>query len=392
MFHNTRMIKRTSQKEIEHSLKKYPVVGLLGPRQVGKTTLAKKLKKESNKEVIYLDLELPSDINKLLDPELYLKQHSNNLVIIDEIQRMPSLFPLIRALVDQNRINGRFLILGSASPALIKQASESLAGRVTYHELTPFSLLEVGYSKIEQLWLRGGYPGSFLSIDENSSFSWRESFIKTYLEMDIPQLGINIPSIQLRRFWTMLAHYNGQLWNASQIALSLGISAPTVRNYLDILEETFIVRQLPPFHTNTKKRLIKSPKIYIRDTGLLHSLLRTKTLDDLQGHPGLGSSWEGFVIEQILALIPKSWQAFFYRTNAGAEIDLVLIDDSNNKIAIEVKYSASPKILKGFWSAFEDLNCSQGFIVYPGDEQYPIKKNVWTLPAKNLSGALPLEK
>lgn len=379
------MIKRNIIHKIEKSLKTVPVIGLLGPRQVGKTTLAKKIQKNSRKKVVYLDLELPSDLNKLADPELYLKRYENDLVVIDEIQRMPSLFPLIRALVDQNRIAGRFLILGSASPSLIKRASESLAGRVAYHELTPFTLSEVGYDKVQQLWLRGGYPESFLSDNDSNSYTWRENFIKTYLEMDIPQLGIQIPSMHLRKFWTMLSHYNGQLWNASQLALSLGISAPTVRNYLDILEETFIVRQLPPFFSNLKKRLIKSPKIYIRDTGLLHALLRSKNLEDLQGHPGIGSSWEGFIVEQILQLIPNNWQSFFYRTNAGAEIDLLLLNDKSEVIAIEVKYSASPKLLKGFWSAFEDLGCLKGCVVYPGNEKYPISDNVFALPAKNLS-------
>ncbi len=379
------MIKRDIQDLVEISLKTYPVVGLLGPRQVGKTTLAKKIRTSIDKRVVYLDLELPSDANKLRDPELYLKQFSESLVIIDEIQRMPSLFPLIRALVDQNRVGGRFLILGSASLTLIKKASESLAGRVIYHELAPFALSEVGREKVQRLWLRGGYPDSYLSENDDTSFTWREAFIKTYLEMDLPQLGIRIPSAQIRRFWTMVAHYHGQLWNASQLALSLGVSAPTVRNYLDILEATFIVRRLPPFYANVKKRLVKSPKIYIRDSGLLHTLLTNRNLDALQSHPSLGASWEGFVIEQIQGLVPSSWQKYFYRTAAGAEIDLVLIDDNGDAIAIEIKYSASPKLLKGFWSAYEDLGCVRGFVVYPGNEAYPLRKDVWALPIKELA-------
>lgn len=378
------MIKRKIQGAIEKSLKKYPVVGILGSRQVGKTTIAKKIQSTMKQKVIYLDLELPSDQNKLHDPELYLSQFTKNLVIIDEIQRMPSLFPLMRALVDQNRISGRFLILGSASPELIKHASESLAGRIIYYELTPFILQEIGYDKIQQLWLRGGYPESYLSENDDISFTWREAFIKTYLEMDIPQLGIHVPAAQLRRFWTMLAHSHGQLWNASQIANSLGISAPTVRNYLDILEDTFIVRQLQPYHFNIKKRLIKSPKVYIRDPGLLHALLRHRIFEDLLSHPSLGSSWEGFVIEQIIGIIPDNWQAYFYRTNAGAEIDLLLFDNKNKPVAVEIKYSTSPKITKGFWNAFEDLSCKKGFVVYPGKESYPIGNNVFTLPIKNL--------
>lgn len=379
------MIKRNIQEAIERSLKKYPVVGMLGSRQVGKTTLANMIKDEIRKKVIYLDLELPSDLNKLQEPELYLGQFSSDtLVIIDEIQRMPSLFPLIRALVDKKRIQGQFLILGSASPELIRHSSESLAGRIIHHELTPFVLHEIGYKHILKLWLRGGYPVSYLSENDDDSFSWRESFIKTYLERDIPQLGIHIPAVQLRRFWTMLAHSHGQLWNASQIANSMGISAPTVRNYLDILGDTFIVRQLQSYYLNIKKRLRKSPKVYIRDSGLLHTLLRIGSIENLQGHPSVGRSWEGFVIEQILGIIPKGWQAFFYRTGAGAEIDLLLINGKNEPIAIEIKYSASPTTSRGFWNAFNDLSCKKGFIVYPGEESYPLGKNVYTLPIKNI--------
>ena len=379
------MIKRNIQEAIERSLKKYPVVSMLGSRQVGKTTLANIIKDEIRKRVIYLDLELPSDLNKLQEPELYLGQFSSDtLVIIDEIQRMPSLFPLIRALVDKKRIQGQFLILGSASPELIRHSSESLAGRIIYHELTPFVLHEIGYEHILKLWLRGGYPVSYLSENDDDSFSWRESFIKTYLERDIPQFGIHIPAVQLRRFWTMLAHSHGQLWNASQIANSMGISAPTVRNYLDILGDTFIVRQLQSYYLNIKKRLRKSPKVYIRDSGLLHTLLRIGSIENLQGHPSVGRSWEGFVIEQILGIIPEGWQAFFYRTGAGAEIDLLLINGKNEPIAIEIKYSASPTTSRGFWNAFNDLSCKKGFIVYPGKESYPLGKNVYTLPIKNI--------
>jgi predicted AAA+ superfamily ATPase len=358
------MIKRNIQEAIERSLKKYPVVSMLGSRQVGKTTLANMIKDEIRKKVIYLDLELSSDLN--------------------EIQRMPSLFPLIRALVDKKRIQGQFLILGSASPELIRHSSESLAGRIIYHELTPFVLHEIGYEHILKLWLRGGYPVSYLSENDDDSFSWRESFIKTYLERDIPQFGIHIPAVQLRRFWTMLAHSHGQLWNASQIANSMGISAPTVRNYLDILGDTFIVRQLQSYYLNIKKRLRKSPKVYIRDSGLLHTLLRVGSIENLQGHPSVGKSWEGFVIEQILGIIPENCQAFFYRTGAGAEIDLLLVNGKNEPIAIEIKYSASPTTSRGFWNAFNDLSCKKGFIVYPGKESYPLGKNVYTLPIKNI--------
>ncbi len=379
------MIKRKIQAAIETSLTKYPVVGILGSRQAGKTTLAKMIQKGISKKVIYLDLELPSDLNKLYNSEMYLNQFPDALVIIDEIQRMPSLFPVIRALVDRKRISGRFLILGSASPDLIKHASESLAGRIIYHELSPFTIHETGNKYSGRLWLRGGYPLSYLAGNDEDSFTWRETFIKTYLEMDIPQLGIRVPSAQLRRFWTMVAHSHGNLWNASQIANSLGISAPTVRSYLDILEETFVIRQLQPYHFNIKKRLIKSPKVYLRDSGILHSLLRIRESEDLMGNPYLGRSWEGFIIEQIISLLPEGWSYFFYRTSAGAEIDLLLLDRKNKPIAIEVKHSSSPKAERGFWNAFEDLSCKKGFIIYPGDETYPSGKNVFTLSVKELN-------
>jgi uncharacterized protein len=378
------MVNRTLKHIIEVSLKQYPVVGILGSRQVGKTTLVKMIERSLSKKPLYLDLELPSDFSKLQEPELYLSQFSDSLVIIDEIQRMPALFPLMRSLVDKKKSSGRFLILGSASPDLIRQSSESLAGRIIYHELTPFNLNEVGPTKFRQLWLRGGYPESYLARDDGKSFLWRESFIKTYLEMDIPQLGVRVPAAQLRRFWTMLAHSHGQLWNASQIANSLGITAPTVRHYLDILEDTFIVRQLQPFHGNIRKRITKSPKVYIRDSGLLHTLLRNPTLEQLHAHLSAGASWEGFVIEQIIRLIPSSWQYYFFRTNAGAEIDLLLLNKTNRLTAVEVKYSLSPKIARGFWNAYEDLACKKGFVVYPGDESYPLGKNVFALSIKEL--------
>ena len=375
------MIPRLLQRQVEDSLTRYPAVGLVGPRQTGKTTLAKLI--GGHAKALYLDLELPSDFAKLDDPELYLSQYPDRLVIIDEVQRKPSLFPLLRALIDQNRTPGRFLLLGSASPDLIRQASETLAGRIQYHELTPFMLQEVGNATT--LWLRGGYPLSFLSGDDEESFSWREAFIRTYLEMDIPQLGVRVPATQLRRFWTMVAHNHGQLWNANQIANSLGVSAPAVRHYLDILDDTFIVRQLQPYHANIKKRLTKSPKVYIRDSGLLHALLRVKTSDDLQGHPSAGSSWEGFVIEQIIATVPADRQVFFYRTAAGAEIDLLFLDGTGKPVAVEVKYSLTPKPPRGFLSACTDLACQRAYIVYPGTEVYPLSRSITALPVGNLS-------
>jgi predicted AAA+ superfamily ATPase len=383
------MIQRALQEIILNSLKTYPVVGILGSRQVGKTTIARAIRDTSRPDAVYLDLELPSDLNKLQDAELYLRQFENTLVIIDEIQRMPSLYPLLRALVDQNRIGGRFLILGSASPELIRHASESLAGRIIYHELAPLSVFETNPGEFQSLLLRGGYPGSYLADSEDESFLWRESYIKTFLEMDIPQLEIRIPSLQLRRFWTMLAHSHGQLWNAARIAGSLGVSAPTVRRYLDILESTFIVRQLQPYFTNTKKRLIKSPKVYIRDSGLHNALLGIRTSADLAGHPSVGALWEGFVIEQLAALLPQNSRIYFYRTNAGAEIDFLFFDRQNQPVPVEIKYSLSPTLSRGFWNAYDDLGCKRGYVVYPGNEMYPLGSNVTALPLEKI-GAVPI--
>lgn len=379
------MIIRELQKSIQQSIKEFPITGILGSRQVGKTTLAKAIKECLAKRMIYIDLELPSDRDKLRDPELYLRQFPDDVVIIDEIQRMPELFPLMRALVDQGVKKGRFLILGSASPELIRHASESLAGRIVYHELAPLNLRETGYESLTKLWLRGGYPESFLAGNDERSFAWREAYIRTYLEMDIPRLGIQIPSLQLRRFWSMIAHSHGQLWNASKLAGSLGLSAPTIRRYLDILSETFIARQIQPYYANIKKRLVKSPKVYIRDSGLLHTLLKIMTLDDLQSHPLLGSSWEGFIMEQIISALPGRRDIYFYRTSAGAELDLLFFNKRNKPVAIEIKYSLSPGISKGFRNAFEDLSCAKGFIVYPGEESYPLAEKIFTLPAKNLA-------
>lgn len=378
------MIHREIKQTVLESLTRFPVVALLGPRQVGKTTLARGLQQEIGSSAVYLDLERPSDLGRLSDPELYLSSHVERLVIIDEVQRMPSLFPLMRALVDRNRIPGRFLILGSASPDLPRHASESLAGRIISHELTPFTLKETGGEEMNRLWLRGGFPDSFLAPGDTESLMWREAFIATYLERDIPQLGIRVPATQLRRFWTMLAHLHGQLWNGSQIAAGLGISPPTARNYLDILHDTFIVRQLSPFFVNIGKRLVKSPKVYIRDSGLLHALLRIGNSDDLTAHPVLGASWEGFVIEQILARLPAGVQAYYYRTAVGAEIDLILVSGTEPPVAVEIKYASAPKPARGFWQAFADLGCRRGYVVYPGAESYPLAENVITLPVGEL--------
>jgi len=380
------MIERSITPLIIKSLKTFPVVSLLGSRQVGKTTQTKHIMGVVRKKAVYLDLELHSDLNKLSEPEIYLRQFADCLIIIDEIQRMPSLFPLIRALVDQKRVSGRFLLLGSASPDLLRHTSESLAGRIIYHELTPFTISEVGFKKgaLQNLWVRGGYPESFLPKKGNKSYLWRDSFLKTLLERDIPQLGIRIHSIQLRKFLTMIGHSNAQLLNLSNISKSLGLSGPTIRHYLDIFTNLFFVRQLQPFHINIKKRLVKSPKVYIRDTGLLHLLLGIESYDELLAHPQAGNSWEGLVVEEIISLAPAYWESFFFRTSAGAEIDLLLLDRNKRRIAIEVKHSLSPKVTKGFWNAFKDLSCKKGYVIYPGRETYPLSDNVSVLPATDM--------
>jgi len=377
-------IERKLEKSLNAALKRHPVAALLGARQVGKTTLAKMIKNSFKKKTLYLDLELPSDLNKLDEAQLFLSQHQDKLVIIDEIQRRPELFPLLRALVDQNRKAGRFLVLGSASKELLKQSSESLAGRIKYLELTPFHLAEIGMSDFQKLCVRGGFPDSYLAGDDTESNDWRLSFIGTYLERDLPQLDIRIPANQLRRFWIMLAHNQGQLWNASQIAKSLGVSAPTARHYKNILEETFAVRELLPFYANVGKRLVKSPKIYFRDTGILHSLLNIHTFDDLQSNPIVGNSWEGFVIEEIVKILPDSYMPYFYRTSAGAEIDLVLTKSSKAEVVIEIKYSLSPKLLKGFWHSIDDLNPKHKIVVYPGEETYPSKNGIMIMSIKDI--------
>ncbi len=380
------MIKRRIEKEILDSLRHFPAVGLIGPRQSGKTTLAKIIAKKIDYSIVYLDLEKPEDFEKLNNAQLYLEQYKKHLVILDEAQRKPELFPLLRSLIDEDRRPGRFMILGSASPSLKRQSSESLAGRIAYHKLSPFTLDEIGATGINlnKLWLRGGYPESFLADTDNVSVKWIQNFITTHLERDLPAIGVHVPSTTLLRFWTMLAHCNGQLWNAAKLADSLGVDSKTTRRYLDLLEDTFMTRQLQPFFANIKKRLVKSPKVYIRDTGLLHTLLKIFSFDDLSANPALGSSWESFCVEQIIALKSGSYDVYFYRTQAGAEIDLVLTKGMKIEIAIEVKYSLNPKMTKSSLNAINEIKPKKTWIIYPGKESYPIKKDVWTLPVLEL--------
>ena len=384
------MIRRQLEAVLLASLRRFPVVGLVGARQVGKTTLGRAVADRVG-GALYLDLERPSDAARLADSELYLELQAERLVVIDEIQRNPALFPVLRSLVDARRRNGRFLVLGSASPDLSRQASESLAGRIVYHELAPFTLDEIGSRgrpALMALWSRGGFPQSYLAASDAQSVEWREAFIDTHLQRDLPALGVRIPAASLRRFWEMLAHFHGQLWNASKIAASLGVSAPTAKHYLDTLQDTFMVRALVPFAPNLKKRLVKSPKIYLRDSGLLHALLRIGDVDRLLGHPIAGASWEGWVIEQALAAAGDRSGACFYRTAAGAEIDLVIERHDGQRLAFEIKLGSAPAPTRGFWSALSDLKPGAAFVVYPGKERYPLGHGVEALPASMLGDVL----
>jgi uncharacterized protein len=365
---------RFAEKEIIELLQDFPAVALLGPRQCGKSTLSHYIIQSFEKSV-YLDLENPTDLKKLDDPILFFNHYADHLVCMDEVQLRPDLFPVLRSILDAHKRNGQLLLLGSASRDLLQQSSESLAGRIVYRELTPFLYSEVTeHVTINDHWIRGGFPRSLFSRSEKSSINWRKSFIQTYLEKDISQLGFSIPPTALKRLWTMLAHSSGQILNSSRLGESLGVSHTTARSYIDILEQTFMIRVLQPYEANIKKRLIKSPKVYIRNTGILHTLLEIDSYETLLGHPIFGSSWESYVIEEITAHLPDM-NAFFYRTSAGAEIDLILTY-GNKKIAIECKASSAPKQSKGFWSALENIKPDETWVITPINDSYPIKEGV----------------
>ena len=368
-------INRLISKSIVEYLEYFPVLVLLGARQVGKTTLIKHIAKKKD-DVIFLDLEKESDRLKLTNAELYFNQHGDKLICIDEVQYMPQLFQKLRYVIDENRRNGRFLLLGSASRDIIQHSSESLAGRVFFMDMRPFVWQEIKYhKKIEEYWWRGGFPDSVLAISDKASQLWRRGFIRTFLERDIPQMGFNIPANTLLRMWTMLAHIQGQVINTSQLGKSLGASHTTMRNYLDLLERTFIIKQLKPFEANVKKRLVKAPKVYIRDTGLLHELLNIESFENLLGNPVIGASWETMVIENITAQLPD-WEHYYYRTHAGSELDLVC-KKGNQLLAFECKVHAAPKLTKGFYTAIEDVQPQKTFVVAQSDELYPIAENIW---------------
>jgi hypothetical protein len=377
---------------VKRRLKNNPVVAILGPRQCGKTTLAGQIVKKMKKSV-YLDLENPGDLAKLDDPLAFFSLHNEDLVCLDEIQRAPELFSILRSITDERARNDQFLILGSAGPDLIHQSSESLAGRIAYLDLTPFLLpeLESGQKEgIRELWLRGGFPRSYLAEDLDISFEWRQDFIRTFLERDVGMLGFRLPPIRLGRFWKMCAHIHGSLLNASKLADSLGVSSHTVRSYIDLLEHTFMVRVLLPDAPNLKKRLVKSPKIYIRDSGILHTLLDIRTHDDLLSHPIIGASFEGFAMENILAFA-NNWEPSFYRTSAGAEIDLIL-RKGRRTLAFELKSSTVPRVSKGFWNALEDLSPDEAYVVAPVKEPYPMKGDVMVSPLQEIIAKLQKEK
>ena len=370
------MIPRTRLlNHLKSALRRSPSVSLLGPRQSGKTTLARALLAPDSEN--YFDLERPTGLRRLEDPETSLGD-LRGLVVVDEVQRRPDLFPILRVLIDRPRSPARFLLLGSASPALLRQSSESLAGRIEVIETAGFALEEVGQRHSAKLWLRGGFPRSFVATSESRSFTWREEFIRTFLEQDLPQLGMRIPSPQLHRFWTMLAHYHGQLWNAAEPARSLGLSQPTVRSYLDLMTSAYMIRQLQPWHENLSKRQVKAPKIYVRDSGLLHALLGLRTRRDLLTHPKLGASWEGFVIEQLLhAAAPD--QAYFWATHQGAEIDLLMLRGSR-RIGVEIKRSDAPSLTPSMRIALDDLRLNKLWIVYPGLQRYDLNNKVTAIP------------
>ena len=367
-------LQRNIEADLQKYLKIFPVVALLGPRQCGKSTLVKQYILQ-HENAVYLDLQNLEDLNKIKDPRLYFKANSDKIICLDEIQLVPDLFSILRSEVDNNRKNGRFILLGSASRDLVQKSSESLAGRIGYLALTPFLLSEVPDIALKTVWNRGGFPDSLLAEMDEFSSIWRENFIKTYIERDLPQLGFQIPSLQLRRFLTMCAHNQGQTLNLSKMGSSLDLSHPTIRKYVDIFEQTFIIRSLPPFEINVKKRLVKSPKIYVRDTGLLHQLLGIKNEEALFGHPVFGASWEGLVIEQLLSVL--NCPAYFFRTATGDEMDIVL--QINDKlIAIECKASTSPQLSKGSFRAISLLNPMVTFIVAPIEsELYEMHENIF---------------
>ena len=368
------MIERAIEAEvITDKLRHFPVVAVLGARQVGKTTLARQLRRADLDPITRFDLENPEDQARLSDPMLVLK-NLEGTVVLDEVQRYPGLFPILRVLVDRPDNPLRFIVLGSASPELLKQSSESLAGRIYYHTLSGFSSQEVGVKNMELLWRRGGFPRSFLASSEAESFEWRRQFVRTFLERDIPQFGLTLDSVTLRRFWTMLAHYHGQVWNGSELSRSLGVADTTLKRYLNILEAAFVVKQLQPWRENLKKRQVKSPKVYINDAGILHVLLNIHSQEELESHPKAGASWEGFIIDELCRYLDPS-EYFFWATHAGADLDL-FINTGAARFGVEIKRTASPKKTRSMYSATEDLGLTKLFLIHAGDSSFPLSDKI----------------
>ncbi len=384
------MIDRSLLPGVLAALAETPAVCLLGPRQAGKTTLA--LEVARRLDGLYLDLELERDRAKLADPESYLERHLDRLVVLDEVHRLPNLFQSLRGLIDRARRTGRgagrYLLLGSAALDLLRQSGETLAGRLHFVELTPLHALEPTGQAMDTLWLRGGFPPSLLAADEAQSLRWRRDFIRTYLERDIPQLGPRIAAETLRRFWTMLAHRQGAPLNQAELARSLAVDGRTVGRYVDLLVDLLLARRLSPWHANVGKRLVKSPRLYVRDSGLVHALLGIEALDDLLAHPVAGGSWEGFVIENLLAVAPDGTGAHYYRTSGGAEIDLLLELPRAGLWAVEIKRSSAPSATRGFHEACADLKPTHRFVVYPGTERFPLAESVEAVPPAMLAGDL----
>jgi predicted AAA+ superfamily ATPase len=370
------MIDRKQEVEaIQGLLQRHPAVGVIGARQVGKTTLARLLIQKTKGPSSYFDLENPEDLARIADPMLALKD-LKGLVVIDEIQRQPNLFPVVRVLVDRPKPATHFLVLGSASPDLLRQSAETLAGRIVYHELDGFSLEEIGIQNHMQRWLRGGFPRSYLARTQAESDEWRQGFIRTFLERDLPQLGITIRSTTLRRFWTMLANYHGQIWNASEFGRSFSVADTTVRNYLDLMTSALVIRQLSPWHENISKRQVKAPKIYIADSGMLHTLLGLRTLKDLEGHPKVGASWEGFVLEQVIhRLTARVEECFFWATHGGAELDLLVVR-GQRRMGFEIKRTTSPQITSSMRYALSDLHLRSLDVIHAGEKTFPMDKKI----------------
>ncbi len=373
------MINRSASANIDILLSEFPAIALLGPRQVGKTTLAKQLANANKKEILYFDLESDADIAKLNDAEYVFNQFQDCCIILDEVQRMPKLFSQLRPVIDNYRKPGRFILTGSASPELVKGVSESLAGRIAFIELSPINLLEAAQTNIsqQQHWYRGGFPLALTAKDDKAFTRWKENFIRTYIERDLSQLfGVKLQEKLLRSFWFMLAANNGGIWNSETYARSLGISATTIKRYLDFLEAAFLIRQLPAWFVNATKRVVKSPKLYIRDSGILHVINRVASQNNLPLHISVGASWEGYVVEQISQTKPDHIDMYYYRTQHGAECDILLVDGITPVLAIEIKFASSPVLSKGFYTVLEDLKLAEGWVIVPDGEAFKINAKV----------------